>query len=146
MSGFVAFRVTFNVIVIAIVIVITFYSPSCLGQETTCGVKELIMFIACANAAITQTMYQMIYPSESNSERFDLFLCHVFAIYQRCSISASLSDSDSQTNGFLSFLSVSTRAQVSFFFCQILTSLGQKRQRWNLYIKLVSGAASHSIV
>ena len=26
-----------------------------------------------------------------------------------------LSDSDSQTNGFLSFLSVGTRAQVSFF-------------------------------
>ena len=104
------------------------------------------MFIARANAAITQTMYQMIYPSESNSERFDLFLCHVFAIYQRCSISASLSDSDSQTNGFLSFLSVGARAQVSFFFCQISTSLGQKRQRWNLYIKLVSGVASHSIV
>ena len=47
------------------------------------------MFIARANAAITQTMYQMIYPSESNSERFNLFLCHVFAMYQRCSISAS---------------------------------------------------------
>ena len=46
-------------------------------------------FIARANAAITQTMYQMIYPSESNSERFNLFLCHVFAMYQRCSISAS---------------------------------------------------------
>ena len=54
-----------------------------------CGVKELIMFIARANAAITQTMYQMIYPSEPNSERFNLFLCHVFAMYQRCSISAS---------------------------------------------------------
>ena len=51
--------------------------------------KELIMFIARANAAITQTMYQMIYPSEPNFERFNLFLCHVFAMYQRCSISAS---------------------------------------------------------
>ena len=51
--------------------------------------KELIMFIARANAEIKQTMYQMIYPSESNSERFNLFLCHVFAMYQRCSIPAS---------------------------------------------------------
>ena len=57
--------------------------------DTHCGVKELIMFIARANAAIMQTMYQMIYPSEPNSERFNLFLCHVFAMYQRCSISAS---------------------------------------------------------
>ena len=59
-----------------------------LWRSSFCGVKELIMFIARANAAITQTMYQMIYPSESNSERFNLFLCHVFAMYQRCSISA----------------------------------------------------------
>ena len=29
-----------------------------------------------------------------------------------------LSDSDSQTNGFLSFLFVGTRAQVSFFFAK----------------------------
>ena len=39
------------------------------------------MFIARANAAITQTMYQMIYPSESNSDRFNLFLSHVSAMY-----------------------------------------------------------------
>ena len=52
-------------------------------QRYGCGVKELIMFIARANAAITQTMYQMIYPSESNSERFNLFLCHVSGMYQR---------------------------------------------------------------
>ena len=51
------------------------------GLYRYCGVKELIMFIARANAAITQTMYLMIYPSESNSERFNLFLCHVPAMY-----------------------------------------------------------------
>ena len=62
---------------------------SATGHRYQCGVKELIMFIARANAEIKQTMYQMIYPSESNSERFNLFLCHVFAMYQRCSISAS---------------------------------------------------------
>ena len=44
---------------------------------------------ALANAAITQIMYQMICPSEPNSKRFNLLLCHVLAMYQRCSISAS---------------------------------------------------------
>ena len=64
-------------------------TPSTRRCMMSCGVKELIMFIARANAAITQTMYQMIYPSESYSEHFNLFLCHVSAMYQRCSISAS---------------------------------------------------------
>ena len=54
----------------------------------------------------------MIYPSEPNSERFNLFL--------RCISVASylphLSDSDSQNEWFsIFFLSVGARAQVSFF-------------------------------
>ena len=73
------------------------------AKTSACGVKELIMFIARANAAITQTMYQVIYPSESNSERFNLFLCHVFAMFSVAPYLPRLSDSDSQTNGFLSF-------------------------------------------
>ena len=34
-----------------------------------------------ANAAIIKIIYQMIYPSEPNSERFNLFLRHVFVMY-----------------------------------------------------------------
>ena len=76
-----------------------------------CGVKELIMFIARANAAIPQTMYQMIYLSESNSERFNLFLCHVFAMYQRCSIFASFEWFRFPNEWFsIFFLSVGARA------------------------------------
>ena len=73
------------------------------GGYKHCGVKELIMFIARANAAITHTMYQMIYPSESNSERFNLFLCHVLLCISVAPYLTRLRDSDSLTNGFLSF-------------------------------------------
>ena len=61
-------------------------------------------------------MYQMIYPSEPNSERFNLFLCHVFFRY----ISVApylprLGGSDSQNEWFSTFfLSVGARAQVCF--------------------------------
>ena len=69
-----------------------------------CGVKELIMLIARANAEIKQTMYQMIYPSESNSERFNLFLCHVFVMYQALlHICLVWVIQFPKTNGFLSF-------------------------------------------
>ena len=61
------------------------------------------MFIARAKAAITHTMYQMIYPSESNSERFNLFLCHVLLCISVAPYLTRLRDSDSLTNGFLSF-------------------------------------------
>ena len=72
--------------------------------------------LARANAAITQITYQIIYPSEPNSERFNLFLCHVFAMYQRCSISASFEwFRFPKRMVFYLFLSVGAQAQVSSF-------------------------------
>ena len=62
-------------------------------------------------------MYQMIYPSEPNSERFKLFLCHVFTLFSAllyiCLVWVMQIP---EINGFLSFfLSISARTQVSSF-------------------------------
>ena len=60
-------------------------------------------------------MYQMIYPSEPNSERFNLCLCHAFAISALFRICLVWVVQIPKTNSFLSFfLSVGARAQVSF--------------------------------
>ena len=77
----------------------------------------------------------MINPSEPNSERF-LFLCHVFAMYQCCSISASFEwfRFPKRMVVYLFYLWARKLKLISFY--QISTSLGQTRQIWNLYIRV----------
>ena len=58
--------------------------------RTTCGVKKLVMCSACKCCNHADHVSDNL-SKWTNSERFNLFLCHVFAmhLYQRSSISAS---------------------------------------------------------